>query len=70
MPYGVEAESCDITGKDIKRVLHYEAAKVWFEVVKRPILHPKADNHNGCHGDIDARNCQAVHSHRQHGQGP
>ena len=43
MPEGVEAASCDIIGKDVKRVLHYEAAKVWVEVVERPILRPKAD---------------------------
>ena len=43
MPEGVEAASCDIIGKDVRRVLHYEAAKVWVEVVERPILRPKAD---------------------------
>ena len=43
MPEGVEAASCDIIGKDVSLVLHYEAAKVWVEVVERPILRPKAD---------------------------
>ena len=42
MPEGVEAASCDILGKDVRRVLHYEAAKVWVEVGERPILRPKA----------------------------
>lgn len=43
MPEGVDAEQCDIIGHDETRILHREPAKVWVEVVKRPILRPKAD---------------------------
>ena len=38
MPEGVDAERCDVIGKDVIRVLHREPAKVWVEVIERPIL--------------------------------
>lgn len=43
MPDGVEPESCDIIGKDVTRILHREPARLWVEVIERPILRDKAD---------------------------
>ena len=43
MPQGVDAGECDIIGKDVTRILHREPAKVWVEVIERPILRNKAD---------------------------
>ncbi len=43
MPEGVDAGECDIIGKDVTRILHREPAKVWVEVIERPILRNKAD---------------------------
>lgn len=43
MPEGVDADECDIIGSDVIRVLHREPAKVWVEVIERPILRHKAD---------------------------
>jgi len=43
MPEGIDASQCDIIGKDVKRVLHYEAAKIWVEVIERPKLRLKED---------------------------
>ena len=41
MPEGVEAATCDIIGKDVRRVLRYEAARVWAEVVGTPDTPPQ-----------------------------
>lgn len=43
MPEGVDISGCDVIGKDVTRVLHREPAKVWVEVIERPILRAKAD---------------------------
>ena len=43
MPEGVNADECDIIGKDVTRILHREPAKAWVEVIERPILRAKAD---------------------------
>ena len=43
MPEGVDAGQCDVIGKDVTRVLHRQPAKVWVEVIERPILRAKAD---------------------------
>ncbi len=43
MPEGVAAGECDIIGKDVSRILHREPAKVWFEIIERPLLRMKAD---------------------------
>ena len=43
MPEGVDPDNCDVIGKDVTRILRREPAKVWVEVVERPILRPKAD---------------------------
>ena len=43
MPDGIDASECDIIGKDVTRILHREPAKVWVEVIERPILRKKAD---------------------------
>lgn len=43
MPEGVDTAECDIIGKDVTRILHREPAKVWVEVIERPILRRKAD---------------------------
>ena len=43
MPEVVAAGECDIIGKDISRILHREAAKVWVEIIERPVLRMKAD---------------------------
>ena len=43
MPEGVAAGECDIIGKDVSRILHREPAKLWFEIIERPVLRMKAD---------------------------
>lgn len=43
MPEGVEADQCDVIGKDVTRILRREPAKIWVEVIERPILRAKAD---------------------------
>lgn len=43
MPEGVNVDDCDVIGKDVIRILHREPAKVWVEVLERPILRAKAD---------------------------
>ena len=43
MPDGVNADECDIIGKDVTRILHREPPKVWVEVIERPLLRAKAD---------------------------
>ena len=43
MPEGVNPDEYDIIGKDVTRVLHRQSAKVWVEVVERPIMRLKAD---------------------------
>ena len=43
MPEGVAAGECDINGKDVSRILHREPAKVWVEIIERPLLRIKAD---------------------------
>ena len=43
MPEGVDAGECDIIGKDVSRILHREPAKVWVEIIERPVLRMKAD---------------------------
>lgn len=45
MPEGVDASECDVIGKDVTRILHREPAKVWVEVIERPILRNKADKY-------------------------
>lgn len=45
MPEGVDAGECDIIGKDVTRVLHREPARLWVEVIERPILRAKADKY-------------------------
>ena len=48
MPAGVNADECDIIGKDVTRILHREPAKVWVEVIERPLLRNKADRNIPC----------------------
>ncbi len=43
MPEDVNADECDIIGKDVTRILHREPARVWVEVIERPILRARAD---------------------------
>ena len=43
MPEGVDAAECDIIGKDVTRLLRREPAKIWVEVIERPVLRMKAD---------------------------
>ena len=43
IPEGVAAGECDIIGKDVSRILHREPAKVWVEIIERPLLRMKAD---------------------------
>ncbi len=43
MPEGVDAADCDVIGKDVTRILHRAPAKIWVEVIERPILRLKAD---------------------------
>lgn len=48
MPDGVDLERCDIIGKDTTRILRHEPAKIWVEVVERPILRAKEDKDLPC----------------------
>lgn len=43
MPEGIDVEGCDILGKDVTRILHREPAKLWVEVIERPIFRSKSD---------------------------
>lgn len=43
LPEGVDLDACDIIGEDVTRTLHYEPAKLWVKVTRRPIFRPKAD---------------------------
>lgn len=43
MPEGLDAGECDIIGSDVTRILHREPARLWVEVIERPILRKKAD---------------------------
>lgn len=43
LPEGIDMEAYEVIGKDVTRVLHREPAKVWVEVVERPLLRHKAD---------------------------
>ena len=43
IPEGVADGECDINDKDVSRILHREPAKVWVEIIERPLLHMKAD---------------------------
>lgn len=48
MPEGIRQEEYEVIGKDVTRILHRQAAKVWVEVVERPILRHKADKGQPC----------------------
>ena len=52
MPEGVDADQYDIIGKDVTRILHREPAKVWVEVIERPILRAKSEQ---CRPKIGAK---------------
>ena len=43
MPEGINTADCDVIGKDVTRILHRDPAKIWVEVIERPILRLKAD---------------------------
>ena len=43
VPENVNIEEYDIIGKDVSRILHYEKAKVWVEIIERPIFRLKED---------------------------
>lgn len=43
MPEGVAAGECDIIGTEVSRILHREPAKVWIEIIERPLLRMKGD---------------------------
>lgn len=43
MPEGVDSKLCDVIGKDVVRILHRDPAKLWVEVIERPILRLKSD---------------------------
>lgn len=43
MPENINPADFDIIGKDVSRILRREPAKVWVEVVERPILRHKED---------------------------
>ena len=44
IPDGVDLEQYEQIGMDTTRILHRDPAKVWVEVVKRPVLRRKADH--------------------------
>ena len=46
MPGNINIEEYDIIGKDVSRILHYEKAKVWVEIIERPIFRRKEDNNS------------------------
>ncbi len=46
MPEGVNIDECDIIGKDITRILRRAPAKIWVEIIERPILRAKSDKEN------------------------
>lgn len=46
MPEGIDASACDIIGKDITRILRRDPAKLWVEVIERPVLRMKADKYS------------------------
>lgn len=43
MPEGVDVTECDIIGRDETRILRREPARLWVEVIERPMLRAKAD---------------------------
>lgn len=43
LPPGVDIEKYDVIGKDVTRILHRLPAKVWVEVIERPVLRLKED---------------------------
>ena len=43
MPEGVDPKLCDVIGKNVVRMLHRDPAKLWVEVIERPILRLKSD---------------------------
>lgn len=43
MPGNINIEEYDIIGKDVSGILHYEKAKVWVEIIERPIFRRKED---------------------------
>ncbi len=45
-PEGLVAADYDKIGEDVTRILHREPAKVWVEVIVRPIYRLKADKNN------------------------
>lgn len=54
MPEGVDPDEYDIIGRDVTRILRRSPARVWVEVIERPILRHKADK-----GLPSPRICQA-----------
>lgn len=46
LPAGVDPSLFDRIGQDVTRILHHEPAKLWVEVVVRPILRLKADKNS------------------------
>lgn len=44
-PEGIDVSQCDIIGKDESRILHREPAKLWVEVIERPMYRMKADKY-------------------------
>jgi transposase len=43
MPEGINLDEYDKIGEDITRILHRDPAKVWVEVIRRPVLRRKSD---------------------------
>lgn len=43
LPQGIKIEDYDIIGRDETRLLHHEPARLWVEVVERPVLRLKTD---------------------------
>ena len=42
-PEGIDIAQYDVIGSDVTRILHRTAARVWVEVIERPILRHKSD---------------------------
>ena len=47
-PENINLEDYDVIGVDVTRILHRSPAKVWVEVVERPILRHKSDRNLPC----------------------
>lgn len=60
LPEGIDTDLYERIGQDETRILHREPAKVWVEVISRPIFRLKADKNNPCPQILQAPSPAAV----------